>query len=59
VLHPGAPPLPGSGPLEAVTVQLPERTTNSLTLGLPWWLLFFVLAMLAGLALKDWLRVSI
>jgi hypothetical protein len=59
VLHPGAPPLPGDGPLNETTLLLPERQSNSLTLGMPWLVLFCILAMVAGLALKDWLRVSI
>lgn len=59
VMYPGAPPLPGDGPLNETTLQLPERQSHSLTLGIHWLLLFCILAMLAGLALKDWLRVSI
>ena len=59
VLHPGAPPLSGDGPLKEMALLLPERHSDSLTLGLPWWLVFFVFAMLVGLALKDFLRVSI
>jgi hypothetical protein len=59
VLNPGAPPLPGDGSLDGITMILPERHSNSLSLGMPWWLLFFIFTMLAGLALKDFLRVSI
>lgn len=59
VLHPGAPSLPGDGPLDGITLLLPERHSHSLTLGMHWLLLFFILTMLAGLALKDFLRVSI
>jgi hypothetical protein len=59
VARPGARPLRGDAPLDELTLFLPERNSDSLSLGLPWWLVFFVFAMLAGLALKDVLRVSI
>ena len=50
LLRPGARPLRGDAPLDELTLILPERYSDSLSLGLPWWLVFFVFAMLAGLA---------
>lgn len=59
VFKPGARPLRSDAPLDEMTLLLPERYSDSLSLGMPWWLVFFVFAMLAGVALKDALRVSI
>lgn len=59
ILNPGAPPLATGESLDGITLLMPERHSHSLTLGMHWLLLFFILTMLAGLALKDFLRVSI
>jgi len=59
VLYPGAPPLPGNGSLDEMTLHLPERHTKYLGLEMHWLLAFMIFSLLAGLALKDVLRVSI
>ena len=59
VLYPGAPPLPRDGPLDEMTLRLPERHTKYLGVEMHWLLAFMIFSMLAGLALKDVLRVSI
>ncbi len=59
LLYPGAPGLSADGTVAAVTVNLPTRTTNYLGFGLHWLAAFMVFSMLAGLAIKDLLRVSI
>lgn len=59
VLYPGAPPLPGDGFLEEMTLRLPARHTKYLGVEMHWMLAFMIFSLLAGLALKDVLRVSI
>ena len=59
VLYPGAPPLPGDGSLDEVTLRLPERHTRYLGIEMHWLLAFMVFSLLGGLVLKDALRVSI
>lgn len=59
VMYPGAPPLRNEGPLDEVTLRLPERHTKYLGMEMHWLLAFMVFSLLAGLALKDVLRVSI
>jgi len=59
VLYPGAPPLPRDGVLEKLTVMLPERQTTYLGVELHWLVAFMIFSLVAGLALKDVLRVSI
>ena len=59
VLYPGVPSLPGSGSLDEMTLRLPVRHTKYLGLEMHWLLAFMIFSLLAGLALKDVLRVSI
>jgi len=59
LLFPGAPVLSGSGPVVATTLSLPARTTTYLGLRLDWLVAFMIISLLAGLAIKDVLRVSI
>ena len=59
VIYPGAPPLRGDGPLDEMTLRLPQRHTKYLGVEMHWLLAFMVFSLLAGLALKDVLRVSI
>jgi hypothetical protein len=42
-----------------MTLRLPERHTKYLGLEMHWLLAFMVFSLLAGLAMKDVLRVSI
>jgi hypothetical protein len=59
VLYPGAPPLPRDGSLDEMTLRLPERRTRYLGVELSWLVAFMIFSLLAGLAVKDALRVSI
>ncbi len=59
VLKPGAPTLRNDGPLDEVTLRLPQRHTKYLGVEMHWMVAFMVFSLLAGLALKDVLRVSI
>jgi hypothetical protein len=59
VLYPGAPPLPKNGALKELTLRLPPRHTAYLGVELHWMVAFMIFSMIAGLALKDVLRVYI
>ena len=59
LLYPGAPSLPGSGAVSAMSINLPERSTKYLGLTLDWMAAFMIFSLLVGLAIKDVLRVSI
>jgi hypothetical protein len=59
VLYPGAPTLPRDGSLDEMTLRLPARHTKYLGVEMHWLLAFMIFSLLAGLALKDVLRVSI
>ena len=58
-LAPGAEPLGGDSGLVSVTLRYPDRTTRYLGIELDWLLAFMILSLVAGLALKDFLKVSI
>jgi hypothetical protein len=59
VLAPGAPPLPRDGALATMTLRLPPRRVSYLGIELPWLVAFMILSLVAGLLLKNALRVSL
>ncbi|MDX2472351.1 MAG: hypothetical protein QNL91_01455 [Candidatus Krumholzibacteria bacterium] len=59
LLYPGAPALPGSGEVSAMSINLPARSTRYLGVTLDWMVAFMIFSLLVGLAIKDVLRVSI
>lgn len=57
-LYPGEPGLaPGLG-LEAVSVDYPERPVSLLGVSMPWWMAYFLLAIVFAFVLKKPLRVE-
>lgn len=59
LLYPGAPDLSGSEVLNGLSIQWPERSTSYLGLEMNWLVAFMVFSMIAGLLLKDLLKVSL
>lgn len=59
LLYPGEFDLSGSPGLVDLTMNWPDRETNYLGLDLNWLVAFMVFSMVAGLVLKDWLKVSL
>ncbi|MFT5783370.1 MAG: uncharacterized membrane protein (DUF106 family) [Candidatus Krumholzibacteriia bacterium] len=59
LLYPGAPGLSSAGVVTAMTLKLPDRQVEYLGFGLDWLIAFMLISMVAGLAIKDVLRVSI
>jgi hypothetical protein len=58
LLYPGEPPLPLESPVELIRVNSPPRPFEVAGIDLPWWLAFFVLTMIFGLAFGRVMRVS-
>ncbi len=59
LLYPGAPDLSDSKGLKSLSIQWPERSTSYLGLKMNWLVAFIVFSMIAGLLIKDWLKVSL
>ncbi len=59
LLYPGAPDLSASTGLAHLNIQWPERETRYLGLEMNWLVAFMVFSMMAGLLLKDLLKVSL
>jgi len=56
-LHPGEPALPRNSGIESITVTYPSRRIDVFGWDVHWLIVFFVLSMLFGLALKSPLKV--
>jgi len=59
LLYPGAPDLSDSEALTGLTIQWPQRDTAYLGFEMHWMLAFMVFSMIAGLLMKDLLKVSL
>lgn len=58
-LYPGEPPIPGQSAVKSIEVMYPELDISIFGWSMNWLILFFVLSMVFGFALKDTLGVSI
>jgi hypothetical protein len=54
-LHPGEPPLPGSGPLESIAVNYAARDVSVFGWRMHWLIPFLVFSILVGYVIKGWL----
>ncbi len=59
LLYPGSPDLSGNEGLTGLTIQWPPRDTNYLGFEMNWLVAFMVFSMIAGLLIKDLLKVSL
>ncbi len=59
LLYPGAPNLSASEELAGLSIQWPQRKTSYLGFEMHWMLAFMVFSMIAGLLIKDLLKVSL
>lgn len=59
LLYPGAPDFSGNDVLEGLSIQWPERETSYLGFEMNWLVAFMVFSMIAGLLIKDLLKVSL
>jgi hypothetical protein len=58
LLHPGEPAFGNDSPVQAISISYGARTNTLLGLRIPWWLTFFVVSILAALALKPVIKVQ-
>jgi hypothetical protein len=58
LLHPGEAPLDPALGIRAVQVDYPSRPFSMLGVAMPWWLAFFILALVFAFALKKPLGVE-
>ncbi len=59
LLYPGAPDVSGSQGINSLSIQWPERETSYFGLEMNWLVAFMVISMVAGLMIKDLLKVSL
>jgi hypothetical protein len=59
LFHPAEPPLPGDGPVESFEVNYPAASVNLAGWHTNWLIAFFILSLVAALALRRPLRVTI
>lgn len=57
--NPGLPPLPGDAPVVEFSVEYPEADTNLLGFNMHWVIIFMILSVVFGFALKGFLGVEI
>ncbi len=58
LLFPAEPGFDANWPVRGVDVHYPSRSTPIFGLDIPWWLTFFIVAMVAALAARPFLRVQ-
>lgn len=58
LLCPGEPGFATDSPVQAISVDYGSRTNTLFGLKIPWWLTFFVVSILAALALKPVIKVQ-
>lgn len=58
VLYPSEPPLPGSGPLESITIAYQEAAVSVFGWDLHWLIVYFVATMVFAFALRKPMRVT-
>jgi hypothetical protein len=59
LLYPAEAPLPGNSAIRSISLSYPERDVDVFGWPLPWWLVFFVLTLVFGFALRGPLGVTI
>jgi hypothetical protein len=58
LLYPGEPAFGKDSPVQAISISYGVRTNTLFGLTIPWWLTFFVVSILAALALKPVIKVQ-
>jgi hypothetical protein len=58
LLYPGEPAFGKRSPVQAISISYGSRTNTLFGLAIPWWLTFFVVSILAALALKPVIKVQ-
>ena len=58
LLYPGEPAFPAASPVRAISINYGSRTNTLFGLAIPWWATFFIVSILAALALKPVIKVQ-
>jgi hypothetical protein len=58
LLYPGEPAFDSDSPVEAIWIRYGSRSNTLFGFAIPWWLTFFVVSILAALALKPIIKVQ-
>lgn len=58
LFFPGEPAFDTASPIQSITIQYPPRETPIFGYAIPWWLTFFVVSILAALAVKPLVGVQ-
>lgn len=58
LFFPGEPAFDAASPIQSITIQYPTRETPIFGHAVPWWLTFFVVSILAALAVKPLVGVQ-
>jgi len=58
LLYPAEPAFENGGPIERIDIDLDSRSNTIFGWGIPWWLTFFIVSILAALALKPVIKVQ-
>lgn len=58
LIYPGEPALPSDSPIQAISIDYQTRMNTLFGVAVPWWLTFFVVSILAALALKPVIKVQ-
>ncbi len=58
LLYPGEPAFGPDSPIQRIAIRYESRTNTLFGLAIPWWLTFFIVSILAALALKPVIKVQ-
>ncbi|GMU83637.1 MAG: hypothetical protein AMXMBFR47_35070 [Planctomycetota bacterium] len=58
LLYPGEPAFAADSPIQSISISYPPRETPIFGLTVPWWLTFFIVSILAALAVKPFVGVQ-
>lgn len=58
VLFPGEPAFDADSPIQSISIHYPARETPIFGVAVPWWLTFFIVSILAALAVKPLIGVQ-
>ena len=58
LLCPGEPGFGGRSPIKGIKIRYDKRTNTIFGMAIPWWATFFIVSILAALALKPVIKVQ-
>ena len=58
LLYPAEPAFDASSPIQEIKIWYGARENTLCGMAIPWWLTFFIVSIIAALALKPWIKVQ-